>query len=107
MTERFYLGNFELIVLLAVLRLEDEVYGVSIKRTLETGTEPEVSLVRLFAAPERPQTKGVVMSPGAPSLERMAREALSVLRADRSSLTERGHEASLPRRLDTRASGRG
>ena len=43
MASRSYLGNFELMVLLAVIRLDDAAYGVTISRTLEAGTGREIS----------------------------------------------------------------
>ena len=43
MAGRPYLGSFELMVLLAVIRLDDAAYGVTISRTLEAGTGREIA----------------------------------------------------------------
>ena len=41
---REFLGNFELLVLLALLRLGDEAYGVPISEAIEESTGREVAL---------------------------------------------------------------
>jgi PadR family transcriptional regulator, regulatory protein PadR len=45
MTDRSYLGEFELMLLLAVIRLGDEAYGVPISREIESHRGKDVSLV--------------------------------------------------------------
>ena len=72
--KRPYLGNFELMVLLAVIRLDDAAYGVTISRTLEAGTGREVAIGSVYAALERLQDKGLVRSRlGEPTPERGGR----------------------------------
>jgi len=56
-----YLGNFELMVLLAVLRL-DEAYGVTIARELEEQTTREVVIASVYATLERLEERGLVTS---------------------------------------------
>ena len=74
MASRSYLGNFELMVLLAVIRLDDAAYGVTILRTLEAGTGREVAIGSIYAALERLQGKGLVSSRlGEPTPERGGR----------------------------------
>lgn len=71
MAERGYLGEFELMILLAVLRLGEDAYGVSISRELETHRGREVSLGSVYAALERMEGKGLVTSTlGDPTPER-------------------------------------
>ena len=74
MAGRPYLGNFELMVLLAVIRLDDAAYGVTISRTLEAGTGREIAIGSVYAALERLQEKGLVTSRlGEPTPERGGR----------------------------------
>jgi PadR family transcriptional regulator PadR len=74
MSNRPYLGNFELMVLLAVIRLEDAAYGVTISRALETGTGREVGIGSVYAALDRLQEKRLVTSRlGEPTPERGGR----------------------------------
>jgi PadR family transcriptional regulator PadR len=71
MTERSYLGEFELMILLAVIHLGDEAYGVPISRELEKNRGREVSVGSVYAALERLETKGLVSSSlGDPTPER-------------------------------------
>jgi PadR family transcriptional regulator, regulatory protein PadR len=57
-----YLGNFELMVLLAVLRLGEDAYGVTIARELEQQTTREVVIASVYATLERLQERGLVAS---------------------------------------------
>jgi DNA-binding PadR family transcriptional regulator len=68
------LGNFELLVLLAVLRLGDEAYGVPIAQAIEDSTAREVVLGSVYAALERLELKGLVSSAlGEPTASRGGR----------------------------------
>ncbi len=62
MRERGYLGEFELMVLLAVLHLRDEAYGVPLARDLGRRRGREVSVGSVYAALERLELKGLVSS---------------------------------------------
>ena len=62
MAERGYLGEFELMVLLAVIRLGDEAYGVPLARELAEGRGREVSAGSVYAALERLEAKALVTS---------------------------------------------
>lgn len=71
MTDRSYLGEFELMILLAVLHLGDEAYGVPISRELERHRGRDVSVGSVYAALERLEAKGLVTSTlGDPTPER-------------------------------------
>jgi PadR family transcriptional regulator, regulatory protein PadR len=71
MTDRSYLGEFELMILLAILHLDDQAYGVPIARELERHRGREVSIGSVYAALERLQTKGLIASSlGDPTPER-------------------------------------
>jgi len=56
------LGEFELIVLLAVLRLEDQAYGVTIRQTIEATTGRNVSAGAVYTALSRLEARGCVTS---------------------------------------------
>jgi PadR family transcriptional regulator PadR len=71
MTQRSYLGEFELMILLAVIHLGEEAYGVPISRELEKHRGRDVSVGSVYAALERLETKGLVSSRvGEPTPER-------------------------------------
>jgi DNA-binding PadR family transcriptional regulator len=71
MRTRRYLGELELMLLLAVIRLGEEAYGVTISRELEVHRRRSVSLGSVYAAMERLETKGLVISSlGDPTPER-------------------------------------
>ena len=71
---RSHLGEFELIVLLALLRLGENAYGVLIARTIEDGTGRGVGIGSVYAALERLEQKGLVSSRlGEPTPERGGR----------------------------------
>jgi PadR family transcriptional regulator, regulatory protein PadR len=62
-----HIGEFEELVLLAVQRLGDEAYGVSIKQLLERETTRAVSIGAVYASLDRLEGKGLVesrMTPG-------------------------------------------
>jgi PadR family transcriptional regulator PadR len=68
---RSYLGEFELMVLLTVIGLGDNAYGVPISRELEKCRARDVSVGSVYAALERLETKGLVSSNlGDPTPER-------------------------------------
>jgi hypothetical protein len=62
MSERDYLGEFELIVMLGLFRLADRAYGVTVRREIEQRTGREVSIGAVYATLERLETKGYVRS---------------------------------------------
>jgi DNA-binding PadR family transcriptional regulator len=57
-----YLGEFELMVLLALIRLGDDAYGVPISREIEERGGREVALGSVYAALERLEERGSVTS---------------------------------------------
>ncbi|HYR84474.1 MAG TPA: helix-turn-helix transcriptional regulator [Terriglobia bacterium] len=62
MTKRDYLGNFELMVMLALIRLGENAYGVAISRELEERSGREAAIGSVYAALERLEDKGFVAS---------------------------------------------
>jgi DNA-binding PadR family transcriptional regulator len=55
-----YLGEFELIVLLAVLRLGDDAYGVTIQDQLQRETSRDVTVGTIYKTLGRLEIKGYV-----------------------------------------------
>ncbi|HUA01939.1 MAG TPA: helix-turn-helix transcriptional regulator [Candidatus Aquilonibacter sp.] len=88
MPKRDYLSEFELMVLLAVLRLGDEAYGVPISREIEQQSGREVALGSVYAALERLEEKDLVQSEfGEPTPQRGGR-AKKYFRVTRKGLRE-------------------
>jgi DNA-binding PadR family transcriptional regulator len=74
MGKREYLGEFELTVMLALLRLGEDAYGVPIAREIEASSDREVVIASVYAALERLERKGFVHSwRGEPTPERGGR----------------------------------
>lgn len=74
MRGRDYLGEFEHVVILAVLRLGDQAYGVTVRREIEARTKREVSIGAIYATLDRLEAKGYMQSrPGDPTSERGGR----------------------------------
>lgn len=68
---RNFIGEFEEIVLLTVMIMGDEAYGVGIKREIENRTGRSVSIGALHTALQRMTDKGFVRSElGAATAER-------------------------------------
>ena len=57
-----YLGEFELMALLALIRLGEDAYGVPICHEIEKRSGREAALGSVYAALERLQEKGLVTS---------------------------------------------
>lgn len=69
-----HLGEFEHIVLLALLRLADRAYGVTVRREIQLRTRREVSLGAVYATLDRLESKNYVKSSlGDPTPERGGR----------------------------------
>ncbi len=62
MPNRSHLGEFELMILLAVIRLGDEAYGVPISKELLETTGRNVALGSVYAALDRLEQKQLVSS---------------------------------------------
>jgi PadR family transcriptional regulator, regulatory protein PadR len=74
MADRDYLGEFEHVILLALLRLNDRAYGVTVRREIELRTHREVSIGAVYATLDRLERKGYVASQrGDPTPERGGR----------------------------------
>jgi PadR family transcriptional regulator, regulatory protein PadR len=72
--QRDLLTDLELMILVAVMRLEDEAYGVSIAREIETTSGRSVMLGAIYAALDRMERGGLISSRiGEPTAERGGR----------------------------------
>jgi DNA-binding PadR family transcriptional regulator len=74
MAKREFLGGFELLVLLALIRLGDEAYGVPISKAIEDSSGREVAIGSVYITLDRLERKGLVTSRlGEPTAERGGR----------------------------------
>jgi DNA-binding PadR family transcriptional regulator len=97
-----YPGEFELLVLLAVLRLGDDAYGVTIREELEAETSRTLTLGAVYKTLGRMEGKGYLVTRMAPpTRERGGR------RKKLYSLTELGREAAQRSLADLRRLMRG
>ena len=97
MAGREHLGEFEQIVLLAILRLGDKAYGVPIRLEIERRTGRAVTVGALYRTLDRLEDKGYVASAFSdPTPERGGRSkrhfklrplGVRTLRASRDALT--------------------
>jgi DNA-binding PadR family transcriptional regulator len=68
------LGRFEELILLALLRLGPDAYGLAVRREIEERTAREVSTGALYTALKRLEERGLVVSRmGEPTAERGGR----------------------------------
>lgn len=62
MGKGLYLGEFEQLVMLALRRLKDGAYGMTVRREIEKTAERDVSIGAVYATLDRLQGKGYVDS---------------------------------------------
>lgn len=69
-----YLGEFEELMLLAILRLHNNAYGMTIRQTVEKASGRSTSIGAIYTTLERLEQKGFVIShQGEPTPERGGR----------------------------------
>lgn len=69
-----HLGEFEHLVLMAILNLREDAYGMRIRRRIEEATGRDASIGAVYAALDRLEDKGMVKSwDGDPTPERGGR----------------------------------
>jgi len=103
------LGEFEQMVLLALVRLGPEAYGATVRREIERCARREVSISAVYTTLERLELKGLVRSRiGEPTRERGGRRRrhFELLPLGARSLREAynalaGMTAGIERRLKT------
>lgn len=96
MTDRSFLGEFEQMVLLAVLQREDEAFGLEVRKELERRADRSVSRGAFYTTLDRLEKKGYLTWNEAtpPNARRDApqrrfsvtREGIDALRHSRSAL---------------------
>ena len=89
-----HLGEFEQHLLLAILRLGSEAFGVNIARELETQADRKVSRGALYATLDRLERKGLVRwkpEPGGVSRGGLPRRVYMVTAGGRAALAESRH----------------
>jgi PadR family transcriptional regulator, regulatory protein PadR len=62
MGRRNYLGQFEFMALVAMMRLEDDAYGVAIAREIESAIGRDVALASLYLTLGRLEANGLIES---------------------------------------------
>ncbi len=62
MAKGSYLGEFEQLVMLAVLRLGNEAYGMTVRRELEKTARRSVTIGSVYGTLERLEEKGLMSS---------------------------------------------
>lgn len=83
-----YLGEFEQLILLALVRLGEDAYGVTIRRLLRERADRDASFGAIYSTLRRLEAKGLVRSTvGDPTPVRGGRAKKYV------SITARGREA--------------
>ena len=88
------LGEFEQLILLAILRLRDDAYGVTIRAELADRTGRNVAPGALYTALERLETKGLItsrMSDPTPQRGGRAKRLVAVTAAGMEALTRAVH----------------
>ena len=90
MSEPINLGEFEQLILLAILRLRDDAYGVTIRAELAERASRTVAPGALYTALDRLETKGLIasrMSDPTPQRGGRAKRHVTVTAAGMEALT--------------------
>ena len=85
------LGEFEQIVLMAIVRLEADAYGATIRRDIEARTRRRLSISAVYTTLDRLEQKGLIRSwTGEPTPERGGRRRrhVALLPAGKRALRE-------------------
>ena len=85
---RTYLGEFELIVMLAVIRLHESAYGVPIVKEIEEHTGREASIGSVYATLERLEQKCFISSSVGESTPERGGRAKRYFRVTKAGLRE-------------------
>ena len=102
---RDFLGEFEHLLLLAILRTEPDAHGAALRRALRERAGRSASLGAIYATVRRLAEKGLVVTEDVPSprggrprrLARVTPAGLEALRRTRDAMA--GMEAGLEQRL--------
>ena len=105
--DRDHLGEFEYVVILGLLRLCEDAYGVTVRQEIEARTGREVSIGAVYATLDRLEAKGYVKSRlDEPTPERGGRSKRFFRVTPKGILAvNRTHSALLPWSMDSTSSG--
>ena len=98
MPKRSNLGDFELMVMLALMRLGDDAYGVPISREIELQSGREVALGSVYATLERLEGRGLGIVASGEADRRAGRQSQAIFprnvkrAAQSAGDTARAHE---------------
>lgn len=82
-------GSFEEQVMLAVLRTDDQAYGMNVRRELERVTKRDVTIGSVYITLDRLEAKGLVSSMRtAARLDSLSRRVFSVTAAGAQALAD-------------------
>ena len=96
-----YLGEFEQLVLLALVRLGEGAYGLSVRRELVDRAGREVAIGAVYATLDRLEQKGLVASAlGEPTAERGGRAKRHFRLTGEGSKALKRSQAAMARMLD-------
>jgi PadR family transcriptional regulator PadR len=84
--EPVLLGSLEEQVMLAVVRMGDDAYGMNVRRELEKVTNREVAIGAVYATLDRLEAKGLVVSTRPGTSEGPSRRVFAVTQAGARSL---------------------
>jgi DNA-binding PadR family transcriptional regulator len=85
---RSFLGEFELMVMLALIRVGEAAYGVPILRELEKSSNREAAIGSVYAALDRLEQKGFVASTVGESTAERGGKAKRYFQVTKSGLQE-------------------
>jgi PadR family transcriptional regulator PadR len=85
---RSFLGEFELMVMLALIRVGEAAYGVPILRELEKNSNREAAIGSVYAALDRLEQKGFVTSTVGESTAERGGKAKRYFQVTKSGLQE-------------------
>ena len=91
MGNEYYLGSFEQLVLLALIRLKDNAYGMTIRREIEERSDRAVSIGAVYATLDRLEKKGYVKSrdgESGPARQGRGKRFFAIEAAGRAALEE-------------------
>ena len=92
---RAYLGEFEQLLLFALIELQDDAYGGKVRETIEQRTGRSVSPGAVYTALDRLETRGLVSSTlGEPTAQRGGkRKRYYRIEPEGRELLRRSHDA--------------
>ena len=89
-----HLGEFEYLVMLALLRLKDDAYGMAVRREIEDRTGRSVSIGSVYATLDRLDTKGLAIPEPRIDEAGRARKSFALTPRGANAMRERINEIS-------------